>query len=152
MNIITWYINSENIFITHCFLSLVLTVFCILRWILHYSQKNNCNDNCNNFSDYNDIVAPLDKLIIITQTWNLSIILHRRIFRLKILHRQFHQISKVLVRKNTKDEWKWGNLHRWQKFYTAAGSDGIDKFHLWWDAHRKKANHIKGMKHWPAVT
>ena len=22
------------------------------------------------------------------------------------------------------------NLHRWQKFYTAAGSDGIDKFHL----------------------
>ena len=24
----------------------------------------------------------------------------------------------------------WRNLHRWQKFYTAAGSDGIDKFHL----------------------
>ena len=22
------------------------------------------------------------------------------------------------------------NLHRWQKFYTAAGSDGSDKFHL----------------------
>ena len=22
------------------------------------------------------------------------------------------------------------NLHRWEKFYTAAGSDGIDKFHL----------------------
>ena len=22
------------------------------------------------------------------------------------------------------------NLHRWQKFYTAAGSDGMDKFHL----------------------
>ena len=29
--------------------------------------------------------------------------------------------------KNTK---KWTNLHCWQKFYTAAGSDGIDKSHL----------------------
>ena len=38
------------------------------------------------------------------QTWNLSKILHRRIFRLKILHRQFHLISTVLVRKNTKNE------------------------------------------------
>ena len=64
------------------------------------------------------------------QTWNLSKILHRRIFRLKILHRQFHLILTVLVRKNTKNEWKWRNLHRWQKFYTAAGSDGMDKFHL----------------------
>ena len=65
------------------------------------------------------------------QTWNLSQILHHRIFRLKILHRQFHLISTVLVRKNTKNEWKWRNLHRWQKFYTAAGTDGTDKFHLW---------------------
>ena len=24
----------------------------------------------------------------------------------------------------------WRNLHRWQKLYTAAGSDGMDKFHL----------------------
>ena len=32
---------------------------------------------------------------------------------------------------NTKNEWKWRNLHRWQKFYTAAGTDGMDKFHLW---------------------
>ena len=24
----------------------------------------------------------------------------------------------------------WRNLHRWQKFYTAADSDGIDKYHL----------------------
>ena len=29
-----------------------------------------------------------------------------------------------------KNEWKWRNLHRWEKFYTAAGSDGMDKFHL----------------------
>ena len=38
------------------------------------------------------------------QTWNLSKILHRRIFRLKILQRQFHLISTVLVRKNTRNE------------------------------------------------
>jgi len=36
------------------------------------------------------------------QTWNMSKILHRRIFRLKILHHQFHLILTVLVRKNTK--------------------------------------------------
>ena len=64
------------------------------------------------------------------QTWNLSKNLHRRILRLKILHRQFHLISTVLVGKNTKNEWKWRNLLRWQKFYTAAGTDGMDKFHL----------------------
>ena len=40
----------------------------------------------------------------IRQTWHLSKILHRRIFRLKILHRQFQLISAVLVRKNTKNE------------------------------------------------
>ena len=43
------------------------TIHC---WILyfsktHCSQKNHCNDNCNNFSDYNDIIAPLDKLIML---------------------------------------------------------------------------------------
>ena len=38
----------------------------------------------------------------------------------------FNSFSK----KNTKNEWKWRNLHRWQKFYTATGSDGMDKFHL----------------------
>ena len=56
--------------------------------------------------------------------------LHCQIFRLKILRRQFHQISTILVSKNTKNERKWRNLHRLQKFYTAVGSDGIDKFHL----------------------
>ena len=30
-----------------------------------YSQKNHCNDNCNDFSDYNDIIAPLNKLIML---------------------------------------------------------------------------------------
>ena len=30
----------------------------------HYSQKDHCSDNCNDFSDYNDITAPLDKLIM----------------------------------------------------------------------------------------
>ena len=32
--------------------------------------------------------------------------------------------------KKHKNEWKWINLLRWQKFYTAAGTDGMDKFHL----------------------
>ena len=73
----------------------------------------------------------LDKFHTHFQTWNLSKNLHRQIFRLKILHRQFHLILTILVRKNTKNEWKWRNLHHWQKFYTAAGSDGMDKFHLW---------------------
>ena len=46
---------------------------------------------------------------------------------LKILHRQFHLIWTVLVRKkDTKNEWKWRNLHHWQKFYTATGSDGME--------------------------
>ena len=36
-------------------------------------------------------------------------------FQVKNLHRQFHLISTVLVRKNTKNEWKWRNLHRWQQ-------------------------------------
>ena len=36
-------------------------------------------------------------------------------FQAKNLNRQFHLISTVLVRKNTKNEWKWRNLHRWQK-------------------------------------
>ena len=32
---------------------------------IHYSQKNHCNDNCNDFSDYNDIIAPLEKVIML---------------------------------------------------------------------------------------
>ena len=66
------------------------------------------------------------------QTWNLSKILHGRIFRLIILHRQFHLISTVI--KTQKHEWKWRNLHRWPKFYTAAGSDGSDKSHICWQS------------------
>ena len=38
------------------------------------------------------------------QTWNLLKILHRWIFRPKILHRQFHLISTVLVIKPPKNE------------------------------------------------
>ena len=36
------------------------------------------------------------------QTWNLSKNLHRQILRLKILHRQFHLISTVLMGKKHK--------------------------------------------------
>ena len=31
----------------------------------HFGQKNNCNDNCNDFSDFNEITAHLDKLIML---------------------------------------------------------------------------------------
>jgi len=31
----------------------------------YYSQENHCNDNSNDFSDNNDIIAPLDKLIML---------------------------------------------------------------------------------------
>ena len=40
--------------------------------------------------------------LTIKQTWNLSKILHRQIFRLNILHCQFHLISTVLVIKTQK--------------------------------------------------
>ena len=30
----------------------------------HFGQKSHCNDNCNDFSDNYDIIAPLDKLIM----------------------------------------------------------------------------------------
>ena len=78
------------------------------------------------------------------QTWNLSKKLHRRNLWLKILHRQFHLISTVLVGKNTKNESKWRNLRRWQKYFTAAGSDGIDKSHLW--AERHVGGHLQNMR------
>ena len=32
---------------------------------IHYSQKNHCNDDCDDSSDNNDIIAPLDKLIML---------------------------------------------------------------------------------------
>ena len=56
-------------------------------------------------------------------------ILHCRIFRPKLLHRQCHLISTVLVIKTQK--WKWRNLHCWRNFYTATGSQWwqMDKSH-----------------------
>ena len=62
--------------------------------------------------------------VMVGQTWNLSKNLHRRIFRLKILHRQLHLISTVLVGKKTQKMSKNGEI------YTAASSNGMDKFHL----------------------
>ena len=68
----------------------------------------------------------LNMEMLFLQTWDLSKILHRRIFRPKILHCQFHLISTVLVIETQKMS-KWRNLHRWQKFYTP---DGRGKSHL----------------------
>ena len=47
--------------------------------------------------------------LVCKQTWNLSKNLHRRIFRLKILHCHFNLISTVLVGKNTK---KWVKIEK----------------------------------------
>ena len=47
------------------------------------------------------------------------------------------RISTALVIITQKHEWKWRNLHCWPKFYTAAGSDGSDKSHLWWPKNAK---------------
>ena len=32
--------------------------FLACSYNLHFSQKHHCNDNCNDFSDYKDIIAP----------------------------------------------------------------------------------------------
>ena len=68
------------------------------------------------------LLPDLERLTMYCQTWNLSKILHRQIFRRKILHRQFHLISTVLVMKTQKNEWKWRNLHHWPKFFTMPRS------------------------------
>ena len=52
-------------------------------------------------------------------------------FRLKILHRQFHLISTVLVGKKSQKMSENGEIYTaGKKFYTAAGTNGMDKFHL----------------------
>ena len=38
----------------------IATPFMIDRNDDHNSQKNHCNDNCNDFSDYNDIIGQAD--------------------------------------------------------------------------------------------
>jgi len=76
----------------------------LLFIFLHQPESNQSSVHSISEST-TDIVLGFD------QTWNLSKILHRRIFGLKILHHQFHLISTVLVRKNTTYEWKWRNLH-----------------------------------------
>ena len=45
------------------FTSIVLLVMASPRTYI-IIRKNHCNDNCNDFSDYNGIIAPLDKLIM----------------------------------------------------------------------------------------
>ena len=108
--------QKQSFFLNRC--TLIWTSWATMRWGSWVSDPKLTKLN-------------FSKLQRERQTWNLSKILHRRIFRLKILYRQFHLILTVLVRKNTKNEWKWRNLHRWQKIYTAAGTDCMDKFHIW---------------------
>ena len=58
--------------------------------------------------------APLPFNTTPKQTWNLSKILHCQIFRIKNLHRKFHLILTVLVRKKTQKMSENG------EFYTAG--------------------------------
>ena len=53
-----------------------------------------------------------------SQTWNLSKNLHRRIFRLNILHRQFHLILTVLVKKKHKKMSENGEIYTAGKNFT----------------------------------
>ena len=56
--------------------------------------------------------------------------IHRRIIRPKILNRKFFRITSVSVIRTQRMCCLWRNIHCWQKFYTAAGSDGMDKYHV----------------------
>ena len=49
---------------------------------------------------------------------------------LKILVPEYADME--FVQNFTPPDFQAKNLHRWQKFYTAAGTDGMDKFHLWY--------------------
>ena len=59
------------------------------------------------------------------QTWDLSKILHCRIFRPKILHYKFYWISTVLVIKTQNNECFLRSLHRWQQFYTQVSTSSL---------------------------
>ena len=100
-----------------------LPIICFLQWSFLFSDGDEALaatkerlicDVCGNVVGAN--ICNSSILIYITersdddnQTWNLSKNLHRRIFRLKILHRHFHLISTVLVGKNTK---KWVKMEK----------------------------------------
>ena len=62
----------------------------------------------------------MGNVAIIGQTWNLSKILYPRIFRLKILHHQFHLILTVLVGKTQK-------MRENEEIYTAGKSFTLDR-------------------------
>ena len=87
-------------------------LFYILSWsshlsILDLSTVSLVFDNClNNLDLHLQSITIGDSC---TQTWNLSKNLHRWIFTLKILHRQFYLISTVLVRKKHK---KWVKMEK----------------------------------------
>ena len=72
------------------------------KFIREYEMLHNCPEliSCCGFSDALTTGRPFGDTD--AQTWNLSKILHCLIFRLKILHRQFHLILTVLVRKKQK--------------------------------------------------
>ena len=75
------------------------------------------------------------------QTWDLSKILHCRIFRPKILQSQFCLISSVLVIKTQRNEWKWRNLHCWQNFTLLPAWINLTSEEANWVFHFRQIDH-----------
>ena len=84
-------LNAQNLYLSNItsplfplkvFINLTLKRYCIisgqfhLNLNYHYGQKDHCNDNCNYFSDYDDIIAPLDNLIMSLLVLRGAIMLH----------------------------------------------------------------------------
>ena len=112
--------------------------FCF--WAYHWNLYEDCTDKFSNTQNFCSLRTTLVSdnntnrcsLLKQAQTGNLSKNLHHRIFGLKILHHQFHLILTVLVRKNTKNEWKMEKFTPLAKNFTLPpATDGMDKFHLW---------------------
>ena len=78
----------------------------MLNWFLHRALAKTNIRELNFFALTTSHVAVCHWSY---QTWNLSKILHRRIFGLKTLHHQFHLISTVLVGKKHK---KWVKMKK----------------------------------------
>ena len=72
--------------------------------VLDYSQKNHCNDNCNYFSDYNDIIAPLNKLMMSAIMLHYVLVLRDAI----MLHHIVRGVKCYCLEKMTKREGRRG--------------------------------------------
>ena len=76
-------------------------------------------------------ILPFTFEVILGQTCDLSKILDCRIFRPKLLHRQFYQFNCFSDKTQKMSE--NGEIYT---VYTAAGSDGRDKSHIYMGGHK----------------